>query len=87
LIQWFIPNPYLVKGRKFDFRVFLTIVSLDPFIVLYHDGFVKIAFEEWDADSSDWNTLIASLTATQEHQKGSGMSNLEVLAEVKWSLG
>ena len=86
MIQWFIQNPYLVKGRKFDFRVFLTIASLDPFMVLYHDGFVKIAFDEWDEDSSDWNALIASLTATQEAQKGKGMSKEEVLSEVKWSL-
>ena len=86
LIQSFIQNPYLVKGRKFDFRVFLTIASLDPFIVLYHDGFVKIAYEEWDEDSADWNALIASLSATQEAQKDSGLSNSEVLAEVKWTL-
>ena len=86
LVQSFIQNPFLIKGRKFDFRVFLSVANLDPFIVLYHDGFVKIAFEEWDEDSSDWNTLIASLSATQENQKGKGMSNSEVLSEVKWTM-
>jgi hypothetical protein len=36
-------DPALLGGHKFDVRSYLVVVSLDPLIVFYHDGFVRRA--------------------------------------------
>ena len=33
IIQDYIKNPLLVRNTKFDFRVYVLVKSLDPFIV------------------------------------------------------
>ena len=38
LMQYYIHNPLLLNGRKFDFRIFMLIASVNPLIVYYHDG-------------------------------------------------
>ena len=36
-------DPALLSGHKFDVRSYLVVVSLDPLLVFYHDGFVRRA--------------------------------------------
>eukprot|EP00978_Attheya_sp_CCMP212_P037372 scaffold175590_cov48-Attheya_sp.AAC.1 len=35
-------------GQKFDLRMFWMVASLDPLIVLYHDGFARVAASAYD---------------------------------------
>lgn len=55
-----MPNPLLVEGRKFDFRVYLLIVSLDPYIVLYHDGFLRLSVIEYDPETTDYKSHLTN---------------------------
>jgi hypothetical protein len=62
IVQQYIPDPLLVYGRKFDFRVYMLIVSMDPFIVLYHDGFLRVSLYTYDQGASE---TMAHVTNTQ----------------------
>jgi hypothetical protein len=53
IVQQYIADPLLVYQRKFDFRVYMVILSIDPFIVLYHDGFLRVSLYSYDHESND----------------------------------
>ena len=54
LVQEYIDRPLLIKGRKFDVRLFLLITSVDPLIVyLYNDGLVGLSCEQFTMDSGE----------------------------------
>jgi hypothetical protein len=42
IIQRYICNEMTWNQRKFDVRMYWFVASLDPLIVLYHDGYVRI---------------------------------------------
>ncbi len=44
-------NTFLINGHKFGIRLFIAILSLNPFIVLYSDGYISINAEIYDANS------------------------------------
>ena len=42
LVQRYIADPYLIRGRKFDLRVYLLITGIDPLkFYIYKDGFIR----------------------------------------------
>ena len=42
LVQRYIAAPYLIRGRKFDLRVYLLITGVDPLkLYIYKDGFIR----------------------------------------------
>jgi len=54
--QYYIPNPLLLdKENKFDFRIYLLVASIDPLIVYYHDGFLRVSLSKYDKYSKDKN--------------------------------
>jgi len=50
-MQKYIPYPLLLYGHKFDFRVYCLLVSVDPVIAYYHDGFLKLSVLKYDRKS------------------------------------
>ena len=88
IAQRYVENPFLINKKKFDFRAYLVIASMDPLMILYHDGFVKISLDDYDAESSDLtshltNTKVAenkvkALNVTEEERK-------ELLKDQGWS--
>ena len=53
IVQKYISKPYLIKGHKFDCRLYVLLTSLDPLIVyLYGDGLVRFATQPY-TNSSD----------------------------------
>jgi hypothetical protein len=49
-----------INNRKFDFRVFWIVASLDPLIIMYHDGYLRIGNAEYN--ENDWSSTTAHLT-------------------------
>jgi hypothetical protein len=43
-------NPIFYRGRKFSVHVYMLVVSWDPLIVYYHDGYLKIPYSSLDED-------------------------------------
>lgn len=47
--QKYISNPLLLdKQNKFDFRIYMLIASVNPLIVYYHDGFLRVSLSTYD---------------------------------------
>jgi len=53
LIQKYIVDPLLVRGRKFDIRAYMLIASSDPFIVFYQHGYARLACVPYRTDILD----------------------------------
>jgi len=54
IAQAYINNPLLLdRNNKFDFRVYMLIASTNPFIVYYHDGFIKLSVNPYEKTSTD----------------------------------
>ena len=42
IVQSYIPNPLLIHGYKFDFRLYVLVTSINPLrVYLYKDGMVR----------------------------------------------
>jgi len=53
LAQYYIDNPLLLdKRNKFDFRIYMLVASVDPMIVYYHDGFLRVSLQSYDKNST-----------------------------------
>ena len=50
--QKYLYNPFTIRGptgrHKFDFRIYMMIVSTDPLIVYFHDGFLRVSLFTYD---------------------------------------
>ena len=50
--QQYISNPLVLdKENKFDFRIYMLVASVDPLIVYYHDGFLRVSLSKYDKNS------------------------------------
>lgn len=53
VIQEYICNPYLIEGLKFDLRVYVLVVSVQPLcFYVYNDGIVKFCSSKFSLDHS-----------------------------------
>ena len=48
LIQRYVKNIMLYNGHKFDLRIYWAILSVDPLIVVYHDGTLRVSLGTYD---------------------------------------
>lgn len=54
VVQKYVKTPALLRGHKFDFRIYVLITSvIDPMsIYLYKDGLVRLASEKYTIDKN-----------------------------------
>jgi hypothetical protein len=71
IIQQYICNELTWNKRKFDVRMFWYVASLDPLIVMYHDGYVRVGNSEYsEADFSNTVSHLTTHTGLGEEGKG-----------------
>ena len=52
LVQEYVSQPALIDGKfKFDIRTWLLVASVDPLIIFYHEGFVRVAKQVYNEKS------------------------------------
>lgn len=54
IVQKYIENPLLIENKKFDIRCFVLIANTDPFLVLFHHGYIRRTLSDFTLDLSDW---------------------------------
>lgn len=68
IMQRYLGNPHLCKGRKYVLRCYVLVTSVEPLRVYwYQDGFAKLASEPYSAD--DLSNLYRHLTNPDINEK------------------
>jgi hypothetical protein len=63
IIQEYVCNAMTIEGYKFDFRVFWLVASVDPLVVMWHPGYLRIIMnQKYDQLMKNWNSTKAHLT-------------------------
>jgi hypothetical protein len=93
LIQSYIDNPLLLYGHKFDFRMYMLVASVDPLIVFYHDGFLRVSLHLYNVNATDKAALLTntefSKALFEEASSGKlvhGMNETELRNFQMWTL-
>ena len=60
IIQYFVHNPLLLYGHKFDFRIYMLVASTNPLIAYYYDGFLRVSLHKYKADSKELGALLTN---------------------------
>eukprot|EP00053_Salpingoeca_punica_P023976 m.11947 g.11947 ORF g.11947 m.11947 type:complete len:392 (+) comp6005_c0_seq1:405-1580(+) len=82
IIQRYIPNPLLIKGRKFDMRMYMLIACASPVMAYYHDGYLRLSVDNYKLE--DTENLAAHLTNQYVQKKHPKYS--EVKDDTTWDL-
>jgi hypothetical protein len=70
ILTRYIHNPDLLKGRKYDLRVYIFVTGHQPLkIYVYNEGVVRIATEQYNLDTSDLKNLYKHLTNVALNKK------------------
>jgi len=94
IAQSYVKNPLLLdRDNKFDFRVYMLIASTNPFIVYYHDGFIKVSINSYEKSSNDrathlTNTYLANQKIEEAKSTGElihGMTEKELQEYILWN--
>jgi len=78
IVQKYVCNEMTWNKRKFDVRVFWLVASIDPLIVLYHDGYVRIGNSDYS--ETDFSDTTKHLT-THTKLGAEGKATFEEFAE------
>ena len=74
IIQYFVYNPLLLYGHKFDFRIYMLIASSNPVMSYYYDGFLRVSLHEYTPKSQELGALLTN-TALSKSAFGQAAKN------------
>eukprot|EP00755_Sulcionema_specki_P032292 Sspe_Gene.98441::Locus_71857_Transcript_1_1_Confidence_1.000_Length_1325::g.98441::m.98441 len=60
ILQRFLNNPLLIRGRTFSLRLYFHVVRTSPALVLYHDGYVRVTRAQYNKSSTDAQRAISN---------------------------
>ena len=83
IIQRYIANPMLLKGRKFDIRSYMLIASAKPMIGLYGGaGYCRLTIDDYaDADVSNKGAHLTNQAVQKKHPRYQ-----EMVEDTTWSM-
>jgi len=71
VVQTYLPNPFLINGRKWDMRTYVLVTSVSPLrLYMYRDGLVRFASSQYDKDAKGGGKATSFLTNTSVNKKG-----------------
>lgn len=87
LAQRYVSNLMLLDGHKFDLRVYWVVASMQPPIVLYHDGTLRVSLSRFD-DANHTRGQHLTNAAQQEggHDKDKSSEASRQSMPVLWNL-
>lgn len=53
VVQKYLENSLTLDGRKVGIRDYVSVISMDPFVVIYHKGYIKSCALKFDLDRLD----------------------------------
>ncbi|XP_001920282.4 inactive polyglycylase TTLL10 isoform X2 [Danio rerio] len=81
IVQRYIQNPLLLKGRKFDVRSYFLIACTQPYMVFFRHGYIRLTCNPYDPNSDN---ITAHLTNQYMQKKNPLYSFLK--EETVWSM-
>lgn len=77
VVQPLLNNPYLVEGKKFDFRTYVLVTSMIPLrAYIYKDGLVRFASSRYNHSAAKGGSERQYLTNTSVGKKYTHLGNL-----------
>lgn len=77
VVQPLLRDPYLIHGKKFDFRTYVLITSIHPLrAYIYKEGLVRFASSRYDRNATRGGRKQQFLTNTSVGKKYTHISNL-----------
>lgn len=63
IVQKYLKNPLLLRGFKFDLRIYVLVTSIQPLeAFIYKEGFARLSTEPFSLDPEDLDKLFIHLT-------------------------
>ena len=63
VVQEYIDRPFLIRGLKFDLRIYVLMTSISPLrLYLYEDGLVRFATKEYSYNVEDIDNKFIHIT-------------------------
>jgi len=53
----------LVSAKKFDLRMYVILISANPFILLFKEGYAKLTINKYDLKSEDMSIHLTNFVA------------------------
>ena len=77
VVQPLLTDPFLVNGKKFDFRTYVLVTSMTPLrVYIYKEGLVRFASSKYDKNATKGGSEQQYLTNTSVGKKYTNLANL-----------
>jgi len=90
IVQRYITNPMLIRGLKFDLRIYILLTSVDPIkLYIYEDGLVRLAtrpFSLQDDHLTDKYRHLTNYSVNKNNEEFEHNESPEECTGHKWSL-
>merc|ERR1740123_1210588 len=67
IAQKYVDDTVLIDGRKIGVRVYVVVLSLNPYIVLYSDGYISINAQEFDGSVISKESVLSNREMSEKY--------------------